>query len=97
MKILQVIPRLARGGAEKVVTDLLNCQDSMGMDVSLFCLEVPVSNSKDREVNGNVKIYALDAISNSKLKSYYLTWKWILNNEKTLRSFDVIHTHLTII
>lgn len=95
MKILQVIPRLARGGAEKVVTDLLNYQNAMGVDVYLFCLEVPESNSKDRELNQNIKTFSLDTISNSKFKSYFLTYKWILKNKNTLQSFDVIHTHLT--
>lgn len=95
MKILQVIPRLARGGAEKVVIDLLNSQNSSGMNVSLFCLEMPVSDSKDREVNKNIKTYLLGRENSFKLHAYFLTYKWIKKNRELLRGFDVIHTHLT--
>lgn len=95
MKILQVIPVLAKGGAEKVVVDLLNAQESLGHSVELLCSYPNIFDSRSAELNKSIKVTYLANSKTSKLGTYVKMFSWIRANTQKLDTYNVIHAHLT--
>jgi len=95
MKILQVVPLLAKGGAEKVVVNLLNTQESLGHNVELLCAYPNILDSRTKELSQTVKVTYLSKSKISKFSIYIKMCFWIRANTLKLRSYDVIHSHLT--
>lgn len=96
MKVLHIIPTLSKGGAEKVVVDLLNDSYENGVDVKLL-LFFP-SDPKLRLFELNKKIEVL-YITNKKSNFFLLLIKsvfWMIANWKFLMRQDILHAHLTI-
>jgi len=95
MKILQVLPHLKKGGAEKVVIELSNSLVYSGEDVSVL-LAYPVDPTINQEfLDNRIQVnFVLNAYKN-KYSHYLKLPYWIIRNRKTLKSFDVIHCHLT--
>jgi glycosyltransferase involved in cell wall biosynthesis len=95
MKILQVIPVLTKGGAEKVVVDLSNSQELLGHSVELLCAYPNIIDSRSSELNKNIKITYLANSRISNFSMYTKMYFWIRANSSKLSDFEVIHTHLT--
>ena len=95
MKILQVIPKLAKGGAEKVVVDLLNSQEQLGHEVELFCAAPNPLDSRTSELSESIKVTYLSNTSISNFSLYFKLYFWIRVNIEKLQDYDAIHTHLT--
>lgn len=96
MKVLHIIPTLSKGGAEKVVVDLLNDSFENGLEVKLL-LFFP-SDKKLRLYELNKKIEVL-YISDKKSNFFFLLFKsviWIIQNWKFLKQQNILHAHLTI-
>jgi glycosyltransferase involved in cell wall biosynthesis len=95
MRILQVIPHLSKGGAERVVIELSNALVKSGHEVTLF-LAFPVDSSLNQGLLDN-KVNVEFLTSNPKSRGLvYLKLPYhIVKFWKVLKTHDVIHCHLT--
>lgn len=94
MKILQIIPSLASGGAERFVVDLCNELNVQGEDVYLCIL----LNSQDAdygfylpELNNSVHFIALNQSKGFRLNKIWLLYKLIRDTKP-----NIVHIHLSI-
>lgn len=89
MKILQIIPSLHGGGAEKFVIDLSNelSENNEVIICSLYNLEEDMFMAKS--INKNIKIINLNKKLGIDLKIFFLVLKLILKEKP-----DVVNTHL---
>lgn len=95
MRILQVIPTLSKGGAERVVVELANALIVSGEEVTVL-LSHPVNyNLNQKFLNSVIKVYFVSPKKNSRLLQYLKLPFWVMKNRKFLAGFDVIHCHLT--
>jgi len=95
MRILQVIPHLSKGGAERVVVELANSLADKGHDVTLL-LAYPVDASlNQKNLKSAVHIEFISSEPSNRVIFYALLPVWTMRRWKTLRSYDVIHCHLT--
>lgn len=95
MRILQVLPHLSKGGAERVVVELSNALHESGHDVTLL-LAYPVNyelNQKD--LDPRIQVRFVSKRRGNRFLQYFKVPFWILRNWQTLRNYDVIHCHLT--
>jgi glycosyltransferase involved in cell wall biosynthesis len=95
MQILQVIPHLSKGGAERVVVELTNSLIDAGHEVTIllgFPVD-PVLNQK--KLNNRVNIQFISHTSNSRFLLYSKIPFYFLRNWKRLKTYNVIHCHLT--
>lgn len=95
MRILQVLPHLSKGGAERVVVELSNALHESGHDVTLL-LAYPVNfelNQKD--LDARIQVQFVSRRRGNRILQYLKVPYWILRNRQTLRNYDVIHCHLT--
>lgn len=95
MKILQIIPSLASGGAERFVVDLCNELSHQGEEVYLCVVQDP--DEKDygfylHELNTNVKFYSLKRPKGFGFQNIKGFVK-IINEIKP----DIIHGHLSVL
>ena len=90
MKILHIITSLELGGAEKLLTELIPAQISLGHEVEVFILcdknAVFLENFRKKDI----KVYV------SKYNSIK-TWKNMFEIKKYIKKgkFDIVHSHLT--
>ena len=97
MRILQVIPTLARGGAESVVVDLSNELSQMGHSVYvLLAYPVPSSESRTHSLKREVKVQYLRNNSPSRFNSYLDLMRFIVTNRSFIKGFDIVHCHLSL-
>ena len=95
MRILQVIPHLSKGGAERVVIELANSLTESGHDVSLL-MKFPVDFELNQKyLDGKVKVRFISKRQMSPILIYLKLPFWIVWHWNSLRKFDVIHCHLT--
>jgi len=95
MKILQIIPSLASGGAERFVVDLCNELSAQGEDVYLCIILNP--NVADYgfylpELNKSVHFISLNQNKGFRLKKLWLLYK-VLQDVKP----NIIHSHLSVL
>ena len=90
MKILHVITSLELGGAEKLLTELIPAQISLGHTVELFILSDKNAVFLDNFKNKNIPVHV------SKYNSIK-TWKNMFEIKKCAKKgkFDIVHSHLT--
>ena len=94
MKILQIIPHLGSGGAERFVVDLSNELCLLGQQVvlcTLYKLDGALGFYKN-DIDPSVKVISLDKHPGFSLKSIFQLIK-IINQE----SPDVIHSHVNVL
>lgn len=95
MRILQVIPTLSKGGAERVVVELANASMISGDEIAVM-LSYPVDyDSNQRFLGNDIKVYLVSAKQRGRLFQYIKLPFWVNKNWKFLLGFDVIHCHLT--
>lgn len=95
MRIIHVLPNLAKGGAEKVTIDLANKQELQGHTVALLFANSQHSKSNFSLLNKNIDIVYIGKTKNNLLSTYISCAAWIIRQRSFLRTFDVVHTHLT--
>ena len=96
MKVLHIIPTLSKGGAEKVVVDLLNECYENGLDVKLLLFFPSDSNLRLFELNKKIEVLY---VSKNRSNFFSLLIKsvfWMITNWKFLIRQDILHAHLTI-
>lgn len=95
MRILQVLPHLSKGGAERIVIDLSNTLIEEGHNVTLLlALQAdPVLNQQFLSENVLVKIVSPN--KTNRFWPYLLLPIWVIKHRKLLKTYDVVHCHLT--
>ena len=90
MKILHVITSLELGGAEKLLTELIPAQISLGHTVEIFILSDKNAVFLDNFKKKNIPVHI------SKYNSIK-TWKNLFEIKKCVKKgkFDIVHSHLT--
>ena len=93
MKIVHVLPSLARGGGERLTIELANRQVDAGHDVSL----VVGSSLPDERVHGGLdpRVAAHYVSSAAGRNRYGPMIPWIWQHRSWLAAQDVLHCHLT--
>ena len=95
MRILQVLPHLSKGGAERIVIELSNALIDEGHNVTLLlAMQVdPVLNQQ--YLSEFVLVETVSSRKKNRLLTYLLLPIWVIKNRKLLRTYDVVHCHLT--
>lgn len=95
MRILQVLPHLSKGGAERVVVELSNSLIVDDHEVTLL-LAFPVNPSLNQQyLSHKINIQFVSEGSRNRLLVYLKLPFYILKNWKILKTFDAIHCHLS--
>ena len=95
MRILQVLPHLSKGGAERVVVDLSNSLVKVGHEVTVL-LAFQVNPSLNQEyLDHKVKVQFVSPNGGSRILQYVKLPFWVVRHWKLLNTYDVIHCHLT--
>lgn len=95
MRILQVIPGLSKGGAERVVVELANALIDSGNEVTLLAAHPVDPELNQRSLDENVKVQFIRNKFHNRFFEYIKLPFWIASNWKTLKTYEVIHCHLT--
>jgi len=95
MRILQVIPSLAKGGAERVVVELSNSLVTLGYKVDILTAFPVDFRLNQNSINPKVEVLFLGKKHRSPICSYLKIPIWVARNWKLIKSYDVIHCHLT--
>lgn len=95
MKIIQVIPQLSSGGAERFAVDLSNELAAMGHEVFL-CVLYPLDDTRYNfylpQVSSSVKVVSMNKKNGLDILLFLRLSLFILRNRP-----DIIHTHLRAI
>ena len=95
MRILQVIPALPKGGAEKVLVELSNALAEDGHEVTVL-LAYPVDPKLNTQsLNNRINLIYISKSHHRKIVRYFEMLVWILSHWSQIRRYDVIHCHLT--
>ena len=95
MRILQVLPHFSKGGAEKVVIELSNSLIIAGHQVTVL-LAHPVDPSLNQnQLYNEAQVRFVVSRRNNYYLHYLMLPFWTVRNWKVLKTYDVIHCHLT--
>jgi glycosyltransferase involved in cell wall biosynthesis len=95
MRILQVIPHLSKGGAEKVVVELSNSLVELDHEVVILVAQQVPKELNANFLNQRIRVECISNKTASKLRQYILLPLWIMKNRSELSRYDVVHCHLT--
>lgn len=95
MHILQVLPHLSKGGAERVVVELSNALVDAGHEVTLL-VAYPVDPILNQQyLDKRVKVQFASRSSTNRVFQYLKLLFWLVRYWKVLKTYDAIHCHLT--
>lgn len=90
-----MIPTLSKGGAERVVIELANASIDCGYEITVL-LAYPVEYELNQQFLSNeIKVLYVSTKQASRFVQYVKLPFWIARKWTFLKSFDVIHCHLT--
>jgi glycosyltransferase involved in cell wall biosynthesis len=95
MRILQVLPYLTKGGAERVVVDLSNSLLKGNHSVTILLAHPVDPRLNQNQIDEKVLVRFVSEKINNAITRYLKLPFWIIRNWKNLNSYDVIHCHLT--
>jgi glycosyltransferase involved in cell wall biosynthesis len=95
MRILQVIPHLSKGGAEKVVVELSNSLVELDHEVVVLVAQRVPKELNENFLDQRIRVQCVSDTTTSKLRQYILLPLWIMKNRSELSRYDVVHCHLT--
>jgi glycosyltransferase involved in cell wall biosynthesis len=93
MKIVHVLPSLARGGGERLAIELANRQVDAGHEVSFVIGSSLPPDHTHGGLDPRVSVHEVSAASGRSRYGAMLPWIW--RKREWLRSQDVLHSHLT--
>ena len=95
MRILQVLPHLSKGGAERVVVELSNALIEAGHEVTLL-LTFPVDPELNQQhLDKRIKVHFASKNSANRILAYLKLPFYVARYWKVFKTYDVIHCHLT--
>lgn len=95
MRILQVLPYLTKGGAERVVVELSNSLHKGNHSVTILLAHPVDPGLNQNQIGEKVLVHFVSRKKTNLFFTYFKLPFWILRNWKSLNSYDVIHCHLT--
>jgi glycosyltransferase involved in cell wall biosynthesis len=95
MRILQVIPSLSKGGAERVVVELSNSLIDLQNQVTILLAQPVPAALNQNDLNEKVAVQFVNLQPINRYMRYLQIPFWVFRNWKTLKKYDVIHCHLT--
>jgi len=95
MRLLQVIPSLPKGGAERMVIELANDLVSNGQKVSLLLHSAVDTSLNQHSLDSRVELIFVTKHAKNRFYKYAGLPFWVIKNRKQLLEFDVVHCHLT--
>ena len=93
---MHVLPTLAKGGAEKVVVDLLNEAHKSGHHVTLLSIYPTDSQQRFNELDNTIEVLYVSNVKSIFAPSVVKSIRWIFLNWRLIKKQDIIHAHLTI-
>jgi glycosyltransferase involved in cell wall biosynthesis len=93
MKIVHVLPSLARGGGERLAIELANRQVDAGHEVSFVIGSSLPAEQCHGGLDPRVRVREVSAASGRRRYGAMLPWIW--REREWLESHDVLHSHLT--
>jgi glycosyltransferase involved in cell wall biosynthesis len=96
MKITHIIPALTKGGAEKVVVDLVNESYLNGHEVKLVLFYPADKNLRQFELLKDIEVFYISPKKNSFLIILFKSVFWLFGNWKWIKNQEIIHAHLTL-
>lgn len=96
MRILQVIPHLSKGGAERVVIELSNALSDAGHELTVLVAHPVSFELNQKNLSASVEVLCISAKLSGRISMYFKLLIWTLRHWKSLRKFDAIHCHLTL-
>jgi glycosyltransferase involved in cell wall biosynthesis len=96
MRILQVIPHLSKGGAERVVIELSNALGVAGHEITVLVAYPVRFELNQKNLNPLVHVNYISTEPCGRLSMYRRLLIWTIRHRKSLKDFDVIHCHLTL-
>ena len=95
MRILQVLPHLSKGGAERVVIELSNALIDKDHDVTLLLASQVNPILNQQYLSEGVLVKVVSSRTQNRFLPYILLPIWVFKHRKLLRTYDVVHCHLT--
>jgi glycosyltransferase involved in cell wall biosynthesis len=95
MKILHVIPNLTNGGAERVAINLANYQIEQGNEVVMLFANPNHSKKNISSLSEKIILHSVCNSKSSLFITYFSALKWLFDRREYIKSFDIVHTHLT--
>lgn len=95
MRILQILPNLSKGGAERVVVELSNVLIDSNHEVTLLATHPIDIKLNQQSLNEKVHVSFIAKRPHNRIFEYIRLPFWIAVNWKKLKRYDVIHCHLT--
>lgn len=92
---MQVLPHLSKGGAERVVVELSNSLVELDNEVTVLLAYPVAENLNQQDLNRKVNVQFVSANSENRFFEYTKLPFWVVRNWKSLKTYDVIHCHLT--
>lgn len=94
MKIVHIVPSLAKGGGERVAVDLANWQVEHGDEVTLVVGSKVDERLLRNDLDGRVELVYISE-TDGRLKRYLYGIAWLFRRRKWLARNDIVHVHLT--
>lgn len=95
MRILQVLPNLSKGGAERVVIELSNALINSNHEITLLAAHPVDIKLNQQSLNEKAHVSFIAKKPHNRIFEYIRLPFWIAVNWKKLKRYDVIHCHLT--
>lgn len=92
MKIIHIISTLSKGGGERVMVELANEAAKNGHEVLLVVGWKNDPKYLQDKVSPDVSI---EFISSTASLAYFKLFSWLIRKRKIIRSYDILHCHLT--
>jgi len=94
MRVLQFIPSLHKGGAERMFVDLANNLLKNGCDVEILLAYQSPPQLNQYRLDTTIPISIMGTQRKSRFFRYVSIAAWTFMNRNKLKDFDIIHTHL---
>ena len=95
MRVLQLVPALTKGGAEKVLVDLANEAQRRGHGVAVVAGYPADPQLNRNRLDPQISFATIVPEGTGKLGAYLRLPLWVWRNRRWLDGFDVVHCHLT--
>ncbi len=95
MRILQAVPALTKGGAEKVLVDLANEAHRRGHTVAVVAGYPADPQLNRNRLDPQISFQSIVPAGTGKLGAYLRLPLWLWRHRRWLDGFDVVHCHLT--
>lgn len=95
MNIVHVVPKLIKGGGERVAAILANEAVKYGHAVTMLAASPADAAQLQDSLHHEVKVKFVSGAQGSRVSRYVSLPRWLLRERAWLSQQDVVHCHLT--